>query len=216
MNIDSPYRIIILTKPVEAPYLVKFVRTQNPLLDVETAFSQEELRQKIGGQGAHTRLISFNSEIIIPKSILDGLGPIPYNIHPGPPDYPGSYPLNYALKNGAENYGVTGHEIWEKVDAGPIVYVEQIAIEPDMLLHELSAMAYTMAVKAFSVIAIHCAKSAAPMAHLNARWSGQKSTRKGYQQLCRVPANASPEEIAFLKRICGDDLDDGSPVKNSA
>lgn len=200
------YRIIVLTKPVEAPFLLQFVRTENPDIEVQTATNKAELRGKIGRQAADTRLISFNCNTIVPKDVLDALGPTPYNIHPGPPAYPGTYPVAYALKDNAQQYGATGHEIWEKVDAGPIVYVQQVPLSLDISLTELTELAYTLAIKAFSVIASHCAQSTAALAHLEQQWGQNKSTHKSYQQLCQVPANATPEQRAELKRICGDDL----------
>ncbi|VAV98689.1 hypothetical protein MNBD_ALPHA06-286 [hydrothermal vent metagenome] len=200
------YRIVVLTKPVEAPFLLQFVRRENPGLEVETALNEAELRQKIGSQAADTRLISFNCNTIVPKDILDLLGPVPYNIHPGPPAYPGTYPIAYALKDKARQYGATAHEIWEKVDAGPIVYAEQQTISPDISLQQLTELAFTLATKAFSVIASHCAQSATALPHLAYQWSQNKSTHKSYQQMCKPPANATPTERAELKRICGDDL----------
>ncbi|MCF6292674.1 MAG: hypothetical protein L3J04_04680 [Robiginitomaculum sp.] len=207
------YRIVILTKQAEAPFLVEFIRNENPELEVSAALTEAELRQQIGEQGACTRLISFNNHIIIPKDILDALGPVPYNIHPGPPEYPGSYPVVFALRDYARKYGVTAHEIAIKVDAGPIVYVEQTPIAPHICIKQLTDLAYTMAVTAFSFIAKHCAHSQEPLPHFDHQWSGIKSTRKSYQELCQVPANASDEEIKQLRKVCGDDLVLDAPAK---
>lgn len=206
METDLQYRIVILTKATEAPFLVKYMRGQNPHIDVEAALNIEDLREKIGDKASVTRLITFNVGLIVPKDILDILGPTPYNIHPGPPDYPGAHPVAFALRNNATHYGTTGHVIMEKVDSGAIVYCKQVDIAADIGRTELTDMAYYLAVEAFSVIGTHCANSDQSMAQIKQSWSGQKSTTKGYKALCTVPENATRIEIARLKRICGDDL----------
>ncbi len=200
------YRIVLLTKQVEAPFLRQFLHGQNPDLEVDIALNQAELRQAIAGRGADTRLICFNSKVIVPGDILQQLGPVPYNIHPGPPQFPGSYPIAYALRDRAATYGATAHEMVEKVDAGPIVHVEQIAIEPDISLDELTELAFTLGTRVFSFIAIYCAHNADALPQLDISWSGEKSTKKSYRELCQVSLGASEDEIANLRRICGDDL----------
>jgi len=200
------YRIVILTKQVEAPFLLQFIRKENPSLEVLIALNENELRRAVATKGADTRLISFNSHTIIPADILDSLGPVPYNIHPGPLNYPGTYPVAFALKDRANYYGVTAHEIIEKVDAGPIVYVEQVPIAADICLEQLTDLAFTMAVTAFSFIAQHCAVNTGAIPHLDYRWSGTKSTHESYKQLCQMPANASTKDQEQMRRICGEDL----------
>jgi len=200
------YRIIVLTKKVEAPFLQDFLQNENPNLEIKTALDEVELREKVGNDGSCTRLLCFNSPIIVPKDILDELGPAPYNIHPGPPEYPGSYPIAFALKDNALKYGATAHEMIEKVDAGPIVYVCEMPIAADINLEQLTELAFNLGIEVFRKIAVHCAHSTVALPHLDRKWGKDKSTRKAYLELCKVPANASAEEIRILQRICGDDL----------
>ncbi len=200
------YRIVILTKPVEAPFLVNYLRGQNPSLNIECAFDIEGLREKLAGRETTTRLITFNCSVIVPEDVICTLGPEPYNVHPGPPEYPGAHPVAYALRDNARHYGATGHVIWPKVDAGPIVYYKREDIDADTDAANLTETAYYMAVKAFSVIGAHCARGDMPMPHLNHTWSSVKSTREDYQNFCTIPDNADSEEVARLRRICGNDL----------
>jgi methionyl-tRNA formyltransferase len=53
------------------------------------------------------------------------------NIHNGPlPEYRGVNPINWALKNGEPEHGVTIHEITSGVDDGPILAVTRFPINP--------------------------------------------------------------------------------------
>ncbi|MBL4616975.1 MAG: hypothetical protein JKY46_04725 [Robiginitomaculum sp.] len=200
------YRIVILTKQIEAPFLVQFIKNENPGIEVNAVLNESELRQQIGDQGSDTRLISFNSPIIIPKDVLDSLGPTAYNIHPGLPKYPGTYPVAFALKDHASSYGATAHEIIEKVDAGRIVLVSETNISTDISLQQLTELAFELATQVFSQIAIHCANSSESLPTIDRQWVGEKSSKKTYLQMCKLPANASSAYIANLRRICGDDL----------
>jgi methionyl-tRNA formyltransferase len=54
------------------------------------------------------------------------------NLHNSPlPRYRGMTPINWALKNGEREHGVTLHEVTEGVDAGPIVGQLRYPIDPE-------------------------------------------------------------------------------------
>jgi methionyl-tRNA formyltransferase len=54
------------------------------------------------------------------------------NLHNGPlPRYRGVSPINWALKNGERNHGVTIHEITPGIDDGPIVAQATTSIYPE-------------------------------------------------------------------------------------
>jgi methionyl-tRNA formyltransferase len=53
------------------------------------------------------------------------------NIHNGPlPEYRGVNPINWALKNGEPEHGVTIHEITHGIDDGPILAMTRFPINP--------------------------------------------------------------------------------------
>jgi methionyl-tRNA formyltransferase len=55
------------------------------------------------------------------------------NLHNGPlPKYRGVSPINWALKNGEVEHGVTIHEITPGIDDGPIVSQVKYSIYPDL------------------------------------------------------------------------------------
>jgi methionyl-tRNA formyltransferase len=52
------------------------------------------------------------------------------NFHPGPPEYPGSGCINWALLDGAKEFGVTAHLMSEKIDSGAILAVDRFDVFP--------------------------------------------------------------------------------------
>ena len=73
-------------------------------------------------------ILCFRSLFILPKSILDKAKIAAINFHPGPPEYPGSGCINFALYEGVLEYGVTAHLMNEKVDNGSILQVNRFPI----------------------------------------------------------------------------------------
>lgn len=83
---------------------------------------------------------------IIPSSILNRAKYGSYNIHASLlPLYRGAAPVQYALLNGDQKTGITFIEMVQKMDAGDILFQEEIMINPedncDLLLDRLSQVA---------------------------------------------------------------------------
>jgi methionyl-tRNA formyltransferase len=76
--------------------------------------------------------VSVFYDKIIRRDFIDACGRI-LNIHNGPlPRYRGVRPINWALKNGEREHGVTLHEITPGVDDGPIVAQVRFSIFPEI------------------------------------------------------------------------------------
>ena len=58
------------------------------------------------------------------------------NFHPGPPEYPGSGCINFALYDEVNEYGVTAHIMNSKVDNGDILEVKRFKINMNTNLQE--------------------------------------------------------------------------------
>ena len=200
------YGILLLTGAREAPHLTQFIRAQRADLEVRTALTKDALVSCVAEMGPQTRLISFLTDIIVSADILNGLAPTPYNIHPGPPEYPGSKPEAFALYAGAKEYGATAHEMAARVDAGPIVHVERFAIDPDWGRLDLGDRAYAAAISVFAHVARHCAEHETPLPPLELRWGRRKTTNKDFRALCARPAETI-EELIRLRRACGEDYE---------
>ena len=199
-------RILLLTTESSFGDCAQFLQKCNPSLEIAGAYDLTGLRHGIRGREQETRLIAFLTGVIVPADILDKLGPTPYNIHPGPPEYPGSYPEAFAIWEKAEFFGVTGHEIKASVDSGPIVYVERFPMVDLPNLQGLVDQLYPVAVEAFSKIAFHCANSDADLPHLAERWGQKKGTRRAFRELYRSASNLCIEDYDRLKRACGSEL----------
>lgn len=75
--------------------------------------------------------ISIFYDRIVPPSFIDRFARL-LNIHNGPlPRYQGVSPINWALKNGEAEHGITIHEITPGIDDGPIVAQAKYSIYPD-------------------------------------------------------------------------------------
>ena len=83
----------------------------------------EKFPEKVKENWSGDLVISFRTHFIIPEQILNRskLGSI--NIHAGSPSFPGSGAVNWALYEGVKDFGITVHEISNKVDAGNILKI---------------------------------------------------------------------------------------------
>ena len=88
------------------------------------------------------RLLSVFSESVVPKDLFHAFGGGFYNVHPGPPSRPGWAPVNYALLDNDDSFGVTLHQAVQMVDAGRIIAIEEFPIPLNSNYHELSSMAF--------------------------------------------------------------------------
>jgi methionyl-tRNA formyltransferase len=75
-------------------------------------------------------LLNVHSMFLIRKEILAVPRLGSFNLHPGPlPRYAGLNSVSWAIYRGETVHGVTLHKLVPKIDAGPIVYQEPIAID---------------------------------------------------------------------------------------
>ncbi|MFZ5609343.1 MAG: formyltransferase family protein [Pseudomonadota bacterium] len=180
-----PERILLLTGTREAPHLAAFVRKIAPHLALDLATSRSEFKRLTERESlAGTRLLSFLSGIIVPPAVLERLDLAPYNIHPGPPAYPGLFPEAFALADGAREFGVTVHEMVAEIDAGPIVMAENFAISPGSDRLALVEAAEQAAVRLFATLAHFCVTSDGALPPLPVAWQGPRRTRADFKRLC--------------------------------
>ena len=74
-------------------------------------------------------IFSFQSYFLVPREILDN-AKISINIHPAPPDYPGSGGPGWAIYDEAKYYGCTAHIMNESIDNGAILKVKRFNVLP--------------------------------------------------------------------------------------
>lgn len=175
--------ILLLTEPLFAPFLRDYLMDKDCGRAVHVAGTLDALRAAVDRAGSRGRLISFLTDVVVPRDILALPGPEPYNIHPGPPEIPGVRPEVFAIADNATEFGVTAHVMAPKVDSGPIVFCRRFPIVGCPGPRALADQAFPLALDAFRHVADHCAFSDAPLARIDAVWSGPLRTRKAFELL---------------------------------
>lgn len=201
-------RIILLTGEREVPFFRDYLKARAPAIDVEAAFNVGDLDTLTQKATASTRILAFLTDTIVPRGILERLSLTSYNIHPGPPTYPGSHPEAFALWDDASSFGVTAHEMAARVDEGAIVATSFFDIPPNCARLELGDLTYARAVEMFAFIADHCATSDAALPANGDVWSGEKRTKKQLRQLIASIPLAAPGTLSKLQRVLGPDYRD--------
>lgn len=197
--------LAILTSRLDPAWLAATFHRAAPPLNLyicREVAAVAAVRQQLGRP---VRLVSVLAGQVVPADLLAALGVPAYNLHPGPPAYPGSCPEAFALYDGAAAYGVTAHVMTARVDAGPIVAHDPLPIPPgcDRL---------TLARAAHAAILSMCDRLAPALAAIRELapngmdWAGPARRAAEFAALCRLPAGCGDAEAARRIRC----LDDGS------
>ncbi|MCP5268577.1 MAG: hypothetical protein H6943_05990 [Zoogloeaceae bacterium] len=156
----------------------------NDLPALESAFS---IRREL--------LLSFGTGVIVPSWILDLMGGTALNIHAASPLYPGRDPHHFAVYDGATEYGATMHFMSQNVDAGPIVDVELFQVPaqttPANLLAQANEAGWLLITRFFE----RFLDQGAPVPKTGFEWGLRKTTRKMFQELCRIDPSMSKQEL---------------------
>ena len=129
--------IVLLTGPKEQPALAAALSGHRATLTIVPVTTLEELLTVDAATLRRARLIAFASPVVVPPSVLDRLGYAAVNFHPGPPDYPGFCPAQFAIYDGARRFGSTAHLMVERVDAGPIFDVITFDVPREITVLEI-------------------------------------------------------------------------------
>ncbi len=198
-------RLILLTEQAFFEPLGQPLRAASPKLEIVLARTLAEL--EAAATATPLRILSVGSDVIVPARILSRLATPAYNLHPGPPNYPGLFPSVFALYDGAKTFAVTLHEMAAAVDSGPIVAVDEFAFESNWDRLALDAATFDVLLKMLARLAPQLADVTKPLPHTKHAWSGTKRTRKDFDALCQLPENASAEEFARRYRAVGEGPD---------
>jgi hypothetical protein len=198
---DVPFlaNIIILTAYFYADTLDVIIKQNNPNLNIIIFEHPNEILLLPTILLSKSRLISFGSRFYVGAEILNKLGFAAYNFHPGPPNYPGWAPFNFALYDGVDQYGVTVHEMTETIDAGTIVGEKSFDVQKDTTLQELMDLTTENMYVLFNVLAFDFVHNSPLKPILGAQWSGTNNTRKLFTEKCKFTLDMSKDE--FDRRI---------------
>lgn len=152
-------------------------------------------------------LISFATGVIVPEGVLKHFPASAFNIHPAPPEYPGNFPHHFAVYDQATSYGATAHIMTKEVDAGPIVDVEYMQIEGDVTPRELMIEAESKGRVVFERL-VGALVQGVDVKPLNLQWGSPKTSRRDFQNLCRISVLDSAETAERkLKAVTVDGYD---------
>ncbi|NPU69644.1 methionyl-tRNA formyltransferase [Bradyrhizobium sp. 83012] len=175
--------------------LTELLKAHNPALAFRCAVTLQDL-QAIGHDVLATaRLLAFTTGVIVPADILQALGHGAYNFHPAPPDYPGWAPAHFAMYDGATRFGATAHVMEARVDCGAIIGVETFDIPNGVNVRGLEQMTFVRLAYLFWRMSRDLACHSGPLLVLPIEWSGIRSTRKMYAEMCNMPADIGPAEM---------------------
>jgi methionyl-tRNA formyltransferase len=191
-----PDEIIILTGDAEAPFLTRVLEEQNAQLRLTHVRDEAALMALAGRPDdlGGSRLIAYCTSVIVPADILNQLPGPAYNFHPGPPSYPGVYPANFAIYDGAAKFGITVHEMAENVDAGAIVATEWFDVPDDFTSPKLEEKAYILLYQVFCQLAPQLADLSQVLAPIDETWADNKSTMKDFEALSTAAASDEDRE----------------------
>ena len=131
---------------------------------------------------APVRLLGFATDILVGARQLAAVEGDAYNLHPGPPDYPGWAPSPHALMEEADVFGVTLHRMVAAVDAGPIVSVLRFPVPEGATLSTLDLIAEKSAYKLLMRVASRLAKPGR-LPETDLEWTGRTRTKRDLKRL---------------------------------
>lgn len=149
-------------------------------------------------------IFCFRSLFRIPKSLLVKAHGSAINFHPGPPEYPGSGCINFALYDGVQEFGVTAHLMNERIDNGRILQVRRFPISEDDglmdVLYRTHCELFDLCAHFLSQVRENGEKFIEDQlaATGDIKWVGEARKLKDLEELQRLHVGISEEE---LKRI---------------
>ncbi|MBI3332858.1 MAG: hypothetical protein HYZ93_02070 [Candidatus Omnitrophica bacterium] len=139
-------------------------------------------------------IVSYLSPWIVPKGLLERAQQAAINFHTGPPEYPGIGCTNFALYEGATRYGVTCHRMEPAPDTGPIIRADYFPVHEQETVLSLTDRCYAHLARLFYEIA-DLLLTGEPLPVSDLKWARPPFRRAELEDLCRLRADMSPEEI---------------------
>jgi methionyl-tRNA formyltransferase len=181
-----PQRLLLLTGNFEAGILASHLTKFNRRCAVQGIDTLSALETAIAGATEGTRLLAFCTAVIVPRRLLEALPGPSYNVHPGPPGFPGRHPECWGAYEGVSRFGATLHEMVPRVDEGPIVDVSWFDLSPGAGQIEFGIGAFQAAVELVARWADALTSDDRPLQRSEHRWSGRKTTHRDFEDMCRV------------------------------
>ena len=140
-------------------------------------------------------LVSYLSRWVVPENLLKRARRAAINFHPASPEYPGIGCNNFALYEGASEYGVTCHHMAARVDTGRIVAVRRFPVRPEDDVASLLKRTYENQIALFLEIAGLIAAGRELPVSLET-WTRAPFTRAQFNELFKITPDMPRAEIA--------------------
>ena len=108
-----------------------------------TIFYSSKINEKINKNflktkdGYYDYIYSFRSYLILKKADLKKAGIAAINFHPGPVNYRGFGPANFAIYKKDTKYGITAHLMKKKIDFGSVIDLQEFKISQNENINKL-------------------------------------------------------------------------------
>ena len=156
-------------------------------------------------------IISYFSRWIVPPKILRNAKLAAINFHPASPDYPGIGCNNFALYDGASEYGVTCHHMLASVDTGEIIKYKYFPLFAKENVDTILTRTHDyLLILFYEVISILAETGELPKCQKS--WSREPYTRAQLNELSRLNPNMSVDE--FERRIRATSFNQWRPQVN--
>ncbi len=156
---------------------------------------------------APRRLLAFCTGVIVPPDVIEACEAGAYNVHPGPPAYPGLFPSVFAIYDRAATFGTTIHRLTEDIDSGDIVHTKSFDIPAPIDRAGLDKLAFEHALRVTHDFAFKLCDLSEDLKPNGEQWLGRPRTRKDFDALCRLPENVDADEFDLRYRAVGEGPD---------
>ncbi len=139
-------------------------------------------------------IISYLSRWIVAPPLLSR-AKLAINFHPGPPEYPGYGCNNFAVYEGADQFGTTCHHMAPQIDAGPIIAVARFPLLPGDTGGTLLLRTYDYQLVLFYDVVGRLIRGE-DLPSAPDRWGRKPFTRRQFEALGQITPDMSAAEVA--------------------
>ena len=191
----TPDLVVVLGAPEIAVAVAEAVAELSVAVRIERVVTREQLEEVSRPGIGNMLLVSASTGVIVPGHVLDRFAAGAVNFHGASPAYPGRDPHHFAAYDQCGVYGATAHIMTERVDEGPILDVEEEAVEPGAGPDAYLATGHRCVMRLIGRV-IPRIVAGTVRAVPGLEWRGNKTTRRDFMALCQIDPLSNEEEIA--------------------
>ncbi|MBT5559958.1 MAG: hypothetical protein HOJ88_08690 [Proteobacteria bacterium] len=196
MTVSTKFSILLLGKKDDegCAKAVDFVETHFSKVEVHLGSWGDPLPDSVElWEGDY--IFSYLSRWVLPAIIIEKARVAAINFHPASPDYPGIGCNNFALYEGATEFGVTCHYMANRVDTGNIVAVKRFPVYSKDDVCSLLKRTYDCQLDLFREI-LALILSGRSLPNSNETWSREPFTREELNDLALISPDMNKDEIS--------------------